>query len=193
MNNPINPFEYVSMLISLILGLGLTQTLSSITDLLYHYKKVKFYWPHTLWVVFVLFLLLQDWFITFQLKNKWTWTLPELGFVLLYPILLFAVAKMLLPNHVEEENEDMEKFYFGQFNIIFMLVALSITSSILFNVFLLKATVSSQVHLILFLLSVLFLSIRKIKTPWVHKLLALVVTIGMVASVILERDLWVIK
>ena len=49
----INPFEYVSILISIILGLGITQILSAFTDLLYDYKKVKFYWPHLLWIGFL--------------------------------------------------------------------------------------------------------------------------------------------
>ena len=34
-NNQISPFEYVSILIYIILGLGITQILSSFSDLLY--------------------------------------------------------------------------------------------------------------------------------------------------------------
>lgn len=49
--NQISAFEYVSILVSIILGLGITQIISSFTDLLYHYKEIKFYWPHTLWVL----------------------------------------------------------------------------------------------------------------------------------------------
>ncbi len=55
-SNQISPFEYISILVSIILGLGITQILSAFTDLLYNYKKVKFYWPQLLWVLFILFL-----------------------------------------------------------------------------------------------------------------------------------------
>lgn len=120
LNNPINPFEYVSMLISLILGLGITQLLSALTDLLYHYNKVKFYWPHSLWIVFIIFLHIQDWFITFQLKDKWVWNLPELFFVLLYPVALFAVAKLLLPTNESEEKNNMKVFYKNRFRLSFL-------------------------------------------------------------------------
>ncbi len=137
-NNSINPFEYVSILISIILGLGITQILSSFSDLLYHHKKVKFYSPHTLWVLFVLFLHIQDWFVTYQIKDKAAWSLPELVFILLYPITLFVAAKMLLPTNEEEERFDMKVFYFSQFPMIFLLISISILLSILFNIFFLK-------------------------------------------------------
>ena len=102
--NQISPFEYVSILVSIILGLGITQILSSFSDLLYNHKKVKFYLPHSIWVIFVLFLHIQDWFVTYQLKDKMIWELPELVFILLYPIMLFMAAKMLIPTNNDEEN-----------------------------------------------------------------------------------------
>ena len=60
-SNPINPFEYVSILISIILGLGITQILSSFSDLIYHHKKGKIL-PATHHLdSFFLFLHIQDW------------------------------------------------------------------------------------------------------------------------------------
>ena len=108
LSNQINPFEYVSILVSIILGLGITQILSSFSDLLYHYKTVKFYWPHTTWILFILFLHIQDWFITYQLKDKTVWRLPELLFILLYPVTLFMTAKMLLPTNENEEKANIK-------------------------------------------------------------------------------------
>lgn len=192
-NNPINPFEYVSMLISLILGLGITQLLSALTDLLYHYKKVKFYWPHSIWIVFILFLHIQDWFITFQLKDKWIWNLPELFFVLLYPVALFAVAKLLLPTNESEEKTNMKVFYKNQFPVIFFIVGISIILSMLFNVFLLQKGMTEQLPLLLFLVAVLTVSIKKVETEMVHNALAILVFAGSMISVIIERDAWVVK
>jgi len=189
----INPFEYVSILISIILGLGITQILSAVTDLLYNYKKVRFYWPHTLWIIFVMFLHIQDWFITFQLKDKSIWYLPELLFVLLYPIILFAIAKMLLPSHEKEEGNDMKKFYFSQYPVIFFLIAISTLISILFNILLLKNSVGDQILLICFLVLMLFLSLKRVENELIHKTIIALVTLASVISVIVESEAWVIK
>ncbi len=120
-SNPVNPFEYVSILVSIILGLGITQLLSAFSDLLYHYQKVKFYWPHTLWVIFILFLHIQDWFIMYQLQTMKVWSLPTMMFILAYPVTLFICAKLLLPTNELEERSDMKKFYFSQFPLFFPL------------------------------------------------------------------------
>jgi len=189
----ISPFEYVSILVSIILGLGITQILSAFSDLLYHFKKVRFYWPHTLWVVFILFLHIQDWFITYQLRVKAVWSLPALSFVLLYPISLFLVAKMLLPTNESEEQEDMKRFYLLQFPIIFFLTSFSIISSILFNYFFLGVGWLEQAPLFLFLFAVLYMAFRKISHERLHQLLAVAILVGSLVSVILEKEFWVIK
>ncbi len=60
----ISAFEYVTVLISIILGLGITQILTGIADLFQKSDRVKFYWPHILWVLFVLILHIQEWWVT---------------------------------------------------------------------------------------------------------------------------------
>lgn len=193
LNNPINPFEYVSILISIILGLGITQVLASFSDLLYHHSKVKFYWPHTIWILFVLFLHIQDWFVTFQVKDKAAWSLPELVFVLLYPITLFIAAKMLLPTNDDEERFDMKVFYFSQFPMILLLISISIVLSIVFNICFLDARILQQIPLLLFLAITATISFKQVQAESIHKLFALTILIAVTFSVILEKSVWVIK
>ncbi len=193
MTNSISPFEYVSILISIILGLGITQILSSFSELLYNYKLVKFYWPQTIWLVFILFLHVQDWFVTYKLKDKMAWSLPELVFVLLYPITIFTAAKMLFPTNKQEEQYDMQKYYFDQFQIIFSLIALSILLSILFNIFFLSGTILEQVPLILFLGIIVTISLKKYNNELIHKILALSILASSIFSVFLEQNVWIIK
>ena len=119
----INPFEYSTILVSIILGLGITQLLSAFSDLLYNYKKVTFYWPQTLWMVFILFLHIQDWFITYQLKDKPEWHFAELVFILLYPVSLFMAAKLLLPSNDKEQSRQMKYYYMSQFPVLFSVMA----------------------------------------------------------------------
>lgn len=193
LSNQISPFEYVSILVSIILGLGITQILSSFSDLLFRFKKTKFYWPHTLWILFVLFLHIQDWFIIYQLKDKAVWHLPELFFILLYPIALFCAAKMLLPANDTEERFNMKLFYRSQFPIIFIIIGSSVLISILFNIFFLKKAVLQQGLLIIFLLVIVYSSIKKLNHELLHKAIAIAITLASLVSVITEENSWIIK
>ncbi len=192
-SNQISPFEYVSILVSIILGLGITQILSAFSDLLYNFKKVKFYWPHSIWIVFILFLHIQDWFITYQLKDKPVWHLPELLFILLYPVSLFCVAKMLLPTNENEERFDMKRFYKNQYPLLFNIVSLSIIISILFNIYFLKKPFVQQTPLVLFLATMFFLSFKRITNEMLHKSVAIAITLACILSIILEEDIWIIN
>lgn len=194
MNIPqIGPFEYVSILISIILGLGIAQILSSFADLLYDIKRVKFYWPHTLWVVFILFLHVQDWFITYMLRTQTEWSLPVLVFILLYPVTLFMCAKILLPTNRSEESFNMKIYYFSQFRLIYLLMAISIILSILFNVLLLNGSWLDQLVLVVFLILVVFIAAKNVQTEWVHQCLIVLVTVASVCAIALEYDSWVIR
>ena len=42
------PFEYVTVLISIILGLGITQIVTGVADIIHQWDKMKLYWPHML-------------------------------------------------------------------------------------------------------------------------------------------------
>lgn len=44
----ISPFEYVSVLISIILGLGIAQIVTGLADIIHQWQRIKLYWPHTL-------------------------------------------------------------------------------------------------------------------------------------------------
>lgn len=192
-SNQISPFEYISILVSIILGLGITQILSAFADLLYNYKKVKFYWPQLLWVLFILFLQIQDWFVFYQLERISVWNLPLLLFVLAYPITLFICSKMLLPTNKEEERIDMKAFYYNQFPVIFLFVAIGIVLSILFNVLLLNRAVIEQSVLLAFLLFTLYLIGNKGKNEILHKLLSIAIIAGSLCSLIFESDYWIVK
>ncbi|MCB9235582.1 MAG: hypothetical protein H6581_28255 [Bacteroidia bacterium] len=193
MGNTISPFEYVSILISIILGLGITQMLASLSDLLYDLKKVRFYWPHLLWVVFILFLHIQEWFSAYKLKDKAQWLLPELFFVLLYPISLYATAKMLLPTNEREEKRDMKAFYYSQYQVIFIITAFSIVLSIISNVFLMDYTWLEQIPIIIFLGMMLTFGIRRTENEWIHRIIALLIFLGALLSTILVPEEWVIQ
>lgn len=191
--NSISAFEYSTILVSIILGLGITHLLSAFTDLLYNRRQVRFYWPQSTWVIFILFLHIQDWFVPYQLKNKTAWTFLEMVFILLYPVSLFVIAKLLLPSNEREERKDMKQYYMSQFPVIFLVMACSILLSVLFNLVLLQQSLLQQVPLGIFFLVMLFMAVRKIRHSRYHQLIAAGLSVATVISVLLEKENWIIK
>lgn len=191
--NQISPFEYVSILVSIILGLGITQLLTSLGNLLHHYKTVRLYWPHTIWIGFILFLHIQDWFVTYQLRQKTEWKLTEVMFVLLYPIVLYIITKIILPEKGKKQIQALNSYYYLKSPIFFSLLSIAILLSILFNIFLLGNSLLSQSILMLFFLTATYLGLSSNLHPRLHQLFAILVLIGTIVSIFLEKEVWVIK
>lgn len=105
------PFEYVSVLISIILGLGITQIMTGIADLVHTWDRVKLYPPHTVWVAMTFVLHIQDWWITYQLRSITSWPLPLFLFIILYPVNLFILARILFPGASMESFIDLRAFF----------------------------------------------------------------------------------
>ncbi len=190
MQNIIGPFEYVSILVSIILGLGITQLLTAFSEVIFHGGKLKWYWPHNIWILFILFLHVQDWFVTYSLRDKQSWTLPELIFVLLYPAVLFLAAKLVLPTQIHEGQRDMRGYYFSQFPILFLIISIAAALSFLFNVWLLEAVWWQQLHIILFMFICLYMWYKKPTWQLIHQLIAVIITASVVVAMWLEHKSW---
>jgi hypothetical protein len=121
-------FEYVTVLISIVLGLGIAQILSGVAKLIQKRKRIKFYWPHLIWIMFVLFLHVQEWWIMYELKNFIPWRLPVFLFIMLYPVNLFIMAKVIFPDRWARDI-DLRDFYFKNFETFFALLMVAATLS----------------------------------------------------------------
>jgi MFS superfamily sulfate permease-like transporter len=64
-----SPFEYVVVLVSIIIGLGITLVLTGIAQLLREEQRVKLFWPYLIWIGLVFVMHIHEWWITYQLKS----------------------------------------------------------------------------------------------------------------------------
>lgn len=185
-------FEYVTVLISIILGLGITQILTGIADLIHKSDRVKIYWPHILWILFVLILHIQEWWVTYELKNYQPWRLPTFLFVMAYPVNLFVLARMLFPYALKGKVIDLKLFYYSHYRKILLIFIISATLSITYNIFILEMGIETQILQILLALSFLLIALKKLSQEWIHKSLAIIVFSILVISIIIEWDVWLI-
>ncbi len=187
-----SPFEFVTVLISIILGLGITQIMSGLADLIHQWEKAKLYWPHLLWVVLVFILHVQEWWLVYQLKSMTVWRLPFFLFQVLYPISLFILARILFPLPNDEDATDMRSFYFKNYRKLFILVMILSILSALENIFVHGLGADGWIVNAGIFATLLVATWSKSISPRLHQLLAILLLLTMVIGILLNIDEWLI-
>jgi hypothetical protein len=185
-------FEYVSVFISVILGLGITQALTGIADLIHQSKRVRIYWPHLVWIVLVIIMHVQEWWVTFDLRELSTWRLPTFLFVMLYPITLFILARLLFPFGLQDEVIDLKVFYYENYRRIFLFSALLALLATLDSLFIRHDTWIDQIPKIAIMGLLTFVSWTKSVRPLLHQVIAILLLLFLVISIVLAWDVWLV-
>lgn len=187
------PFEYVSVLISIILGLGITVLLTGLADIIRNYQAVKVYWPYLIWILIVFILHFQEWWISYSLRSEMEWTLPRFLFVITYPIVLFILAHLLFPQKWSKKGVDLKVFYFNNFPKYFGAALLLLVISILQNHFLLDYSLSDQY--VQFAMTFFFLALlgARNKNEALHMTMALLMLTLLILSFVIAPDQLILK
>ena len=115
-------FEFLMILISVIVGLAVTEVLTGAANLLRERASVKFYWLHTLMQVGVFFALLQQWWESWDLVNVTEISFGNVLLLLLPSVLLFLIAHLLYPRSAIDA--DLEEHYYEQTSLLWGLALL---------------------------------------------------------------------
>lgn len=111
-------FQYLAVLLSIVLGLGVTQLLTGVGRLVQARGRVRTYWPTLVWVGLLLLIHVQTWWAMFELRTHAGWTLLTFGVVLLTPVCLYLMAALVLPDVAEATGEgcvlDLRAHYYAQ-------------------------------------------------------------------------------
>src|SRR5687767_1802176 len=113
------PFEYVIVLISIILGLGITTILTGVAELIKHTQSRRLYTPYIIWIVLIFVLHIQDWWVSYKLKSVGVWTLHSFLLIIIYPINLYILAHLLFPAQLSKDF-DSKTFYLTFYPRLFM-------------------------------------------------------------------------
>lgn len=109
----VDAFEYLSVLISIVLGLGITQLLLGFSRWLEHRRTFKPYGPAIAWAGFLLLVHVQTWWAMYGLRLYADWNFLQFSVVLLQPILLFLLAVLVFPGPSAAEH-DLRRNFFAQ-------------------------------------------------------------------------------
>jgi hypothetical protein len=119
-----NLFEFIMVLTSIIVGMGLTELLSGIADSMTRRNKREFSWIHLLLSFALLFGIVKTWWELWDFHTTAEWTFPNLLLMLSPSIILYLVARILNPGR--EFKSSVEEYYFKNARLIWILVAIAI-------------------------------------------------------------------
>ena len=105
-------FEFLMVLVSVVIGLGLTEILTGAANLLRARDTVRFHWSHVLFQLGVFFALLQQWWESWDMENMGEISFLAVLAILAPPIILFLIANLLYPSRAE--GADLATSYFKQ-------------------------------------------------------------------------------
>lgn len=54
-------FEYPGILVSVIMGLGITHMLAGVSKMIHHRETMKIYWVHIVWTLNLLLVIIAIW------------------------------------------------------------------------------------------------------------------------------------
>lgn len=139
-------FSYLSVLISIVLGLGVTNLLLGLARVIQLRERVKIYWPTLAWALTLLLVHVQTWWTMFSLREIEVWTFPLFALVLLQPILLFFLSALTLPDFDRHDTLDLRSNYFAQARWFFGILLALLLNSLLRGA-LLSADIQEGAHI----------------------------------------------
>ena len=104
-------FNYVMVLASVIIGLGVTHLLQGVGAIVQHPKREKTYWVHLLWVAAIFLRAIFWWWFEFELSATPQWTFSLYLFVLGYAVLIYLWCALLFPRDLEGYDGFKDYFY----------------------------------------------------------------------------------
>ena len=123
-------FSYLSVLISIILGLAVTQILQGFRGLLLSRARIRVYWPVIAWAFLLLLVCFQHWWSMFGMRNRHDWTFLQFATVLLNAILIYMVTGLVFPDFFGEEVVDLKENFYAHRGWLFSLAFATIVVSV---------------------------------------------------------------
>ena len=168
-------FSYLSVLLSIILGLAVTQILVGLRGRMLTRARVRDFWPVQVWAALFLVVAAQTWWAMFGLRERHQWDFSGFAILLAQVIALYLLTGLVYPDFDAEKGTDLHQHYFRQrhhfFTLLIVAALLSIGRDLILN-HSLPGPMNLGFHLAYIGLAVTGLVIGR---EWYHKLLAVLV------------------
>jgi hypothetical protein len=107
-------FNYLSVFLSIIIGLAVAEILAGIRGRLLAGDRVRKYWPTQLWAATLLLISAQTWWAMFSLRDRHNWEFSGFMVLLGQTIVLYLIAGIVYPDFHKQGEIDLREHYFAQ-------------------------------------------------------------------------------
>lgn len=122
-------FTHLSILLSIILGLGITELLGGFARMVERRRTTSVYGPALAWATLLLLAHVQTWWTIFGYRAVHRWTFLAFFVVLLQPIALYLLSVLSFPR--SGSSLDLRANYYEHRRWFFALIAALLVVSIL--------------------------------------------------------------
>ena len=105
-------FEFISVMVSIILGLSITQLLTGVSRLARNSGQVDAYLPHTLWLVNFALLHFLMWWSLWDFRDA-SWNYARFMVIVSEPLLMFLTTSFLIPGRFDNGKIHLREYFHG--------------------------------------------------------------------------------
>jgi hypothetical protein len=92
-----NEFEFVAVLISIVIGLGIAHLLSGAAQAIHERKRARLDSVHAVWTVSVFLVMVLNWWVLFTWRTHEVWTFDVFLLLILWAVALYLLVVFLYP------------------------------------------------------------------------------------------------
>lgn len=165
-------FSYLSVLLSVILGLAIQQVLLGYRGLALSRRQISWYAPPLIWSVLILLMVAQHWWSSFGLAERSDWSFALFVTILVQTALFYMMAAVVLPDITADQPTDLKAHYYREAPVLFAVGSATIAWSMLREVMLngrLPEGINLAFHLLFLVMSLIACFSKR---PRLHELFA---------------------
>jgi hypothetical protein len=117
-------FEYITVFISIVLGLGLTYLIIGVGKLLGQWKYYQFYWLHYMQIFITFLVILTSWWTTYSWVGIKDLTFWHFFFLMCSPFVVVLASSLLFPSGKKKKTKILKEHYFSISRPYYILISL---------------------------------------------------------------------
>jgi hypothetical protein len=168
----VESFNYLSVLISIILGLAIAQVLQGVRGLILTRKKVKLYAPTVIWTGMALLVAIQGWWASFSMHEQANWNFLGLLVIVLQAVSVYMISALVLPDPKGDTVVDLREHYFAHRHWFFSALLGSVIFSLAKEVVLYDRLPWPLDRSFRFAFGLIAIGAIIVRQEWFHKILA---------------------
>jgi hypothetical protein len=175
-------FSFVLVLLSVIVGLGLTELLSGVARQIKYRSGITHSFLQGMTVVIVMIALFQQWWESWSLQTVDSWSVGDMLLLLSGSIFLFLISHLLFPDRME--NANLRAHYFANSRAVWSLAIVTVIVATAFRPLSFSYDVLALDNLSSFLALPVFVALAIFRSPRLHMILLPLLLITLILDIL---------